>query len=192
MESNLWWTNQRTSRMCEWSCILVNAVWVNGECSASGLQVRALWVHFVHFWVKHELAFCAFLLRSESVLWICTAYMQCWQWSRLQWVHFEWNLWVPCVHFAFCRVCILYFVFFRVHFVCNCKSAVLVKLAPGEASRGRPDTIRRPFPVISGASKCDGDCDDVRMSLLQIQIQTQTQNHMYAVPMKMNTTSRFW
>ena len=71
-------------------------------------------------------------------------------------------------------------------------SAVLVKLAPGEASRGRPDTIRRPFPVISGASKCDGDCDDVRMSLLQIQIQTQTQNHMYAVPMKMNTTSRFW
>ena len=64
------------------------------------------------------------------------------------------------LYFAFCRVCILYFVFFRVHFVCNCKSAVLVKLAPGEASRGRPDTIRRPFPVISGASKCDGDCDD--------------------------------
>ena len=91
-------------------------------------------------------------------------------------------------------VCILYFASCRVcaFCSCNCKSAVLVKLAPGEASRGRPDTIRRPFPVISGASKCDGDCDDVRMSLLQIQIQTQTQNHMYAVPMKMNTTSRFW
>ena len=39
-------------------------------------------------------------------------------------------------------------------------TAVLVKLAPGEARRGRPDTIRSPFPVISGASKCDGDCDD--------------------------------
>lgn len=47
--------------------------------------------------------------------------------------------------------------------LCAIVSAVLVKSAPGEASRGRPDTIRRPFPVISGASKCDGDCDDVRM-----------------------------
>ena len=48
----------------------------------------------------------------------------------------------------------------------------LVQLAPNEASRGRPDTIRRPFPVISGASKCDGDCDDVRMRHTQTNTDT--------------------
>ena len=113
MESNLWWTNQRTSRMCEWSCILVNAVWVNGECSASGLQVRALWVHFVHFWVKHELAFCAFLLRSESVLHTCNSGSEVgsseFTLSAL-WVKFMSSVCSFCIlHFAVCAFCILYF-----------------------------------------------------------------------------------
>ena len=134
MESNLWWTNQRTSRMCEWSCILVNAVWVNGECSASGLQVRALWVHFVHFWVKHELAFCAFLVRSESVLHTCAILAVKFAPVRLLWVKFMSSVYSFCIlPCAFCilhlAVWILYFASCRVcaFCSCNCKSAVLVK-----------------------------------------------------------------
>ena len=129
-------------------CLSVDfyAVWVRFEWKVSSLKVQfkctancpqagacALGL-FCTLWVNHK---CAFLVKSELAL-------------HAIWVH---GLWTFCIlsEIYECRVCILTAIV---------TAAVLVKLARGEASRGRPDTIRRPFPVISGASKCDGDCDD--------------------------------
>ena len=123
----------------EWK---VSALKVQFECTASCPQVGACALGlFCTLWVKHK---CAFLVKSE----------------------------LHCMQFEFraCEVDPKLFAFWVKFMSAVCAfwlqlwlQQCLVQLAQGEASRGRPDTIRRPFPVISGASKCDGDCDDVRM-----------------------------